>query len=355
LAGRIQDLANAIVPAKLSIVTGETPGNVVTVKFDLINLQKLSEEEMQLFNLQNFASMTIQSIVDVKADDFVDRAIDFQRLELISKYPDAASLLGGSGISFKGTSAGSVATVKANVSGLIPKLPISFLDTIALSAPTAKSGNVDTFATLDGLASADAVELTGRFTTLPGPKVPDQALFYGYDLKYGVQSATYYDTKSLAKKTENEDPYSAGGFVGYAFGQFKQSILLKYSFQSTYSDSTTKVLCPTPNAEPITCVNGPAGSPTHTLLRVATLQYLAQPFPKFALAPSINYDAVARIKGVDLPLYFIPADTSTTSGSGTSGKSLLAGLTGGVDIGYRSDTHWEFGLIVGAAFSVFGL
>ncbi len=230
ISDRIQWLANEISMNKLAAVsTDKRPAIDSDTQKNADALKTLSETEGTLFSVVNFASMTIQSIVDVTdANDLAGRKIDFERLQLISKYPDAANLLGGSGISFKGTSAGSVATVKANVSGFIPDLPVSVVNTIALSAPTSKSGSVSTFATLDGLQSADAVELTGRYVLLPSRNL-DQTGFLGYDFKYGIQSASFYNIKSLAKQSENESPYSVGAYGGYAFGAYKQSVLLKYA------------------------------------------------------------------------------------------------------------------------------
>ena len=118
-----------------------------------------------------------------------------------------------------------------------------------------------------------------------------------------------------------------------------QLLLVKFQFSKKQKDQDTTTVCPSVS---VPCSTGPFGEPKQILTRTLGVEYRYSQ-SNWAFAPSLNYDGVAKVKGFDLPIYVIP----------TAKDAKPSGLTGGIDIGFRSDTHASLAIFIGSTFDLF--
>jgi hypothetical protein len=177
------------------------------------------------------------------------------------------------------------------------------------------------------------------------------AMDYGLQSAVGYNMFTFYNAKTLAKSTQNSEPWSAGLYVGVmpALGNYRQNpgmITLAANYQDVYKAKMSNTMCNSA-ASGISCATGSFGAPTHTekyLLSINWAQQFQLPLPgksyPVGIDPQVTYDAKSGVLGVDVPIYFIP----------DSNGALIAGL----DVGWTADTHaFSIGLFVGVPFGLF--
>jgi hypothetical protein len=179
-------------------------------------------------------------------------------------------------------------------------------------------------------------------------------------IAYGAQAAVGYDTftsysaGTLAKSTQNSEPWSTGVYVGIMpasgdYVTYPSMITFAATYQSAYQAQSSKTMCDAMGAG-ISCATGSFGAPTHTekyLLSLDMAQQLKIPLPGSAkrslpagIDPLVTYDAKAHVWGVDVPIYVIP----NASGA----------LIGGIDLGWTSCKNaFSVGVFVGVPFGIF--
>jgi len=119
----------------------------------------------------------------------------------------------------------------------------------------------------------------------------------------------------------------------------------KFDYQRTYKDADAKILCPQATTFPVTCVNGAVGEPKPAIRRIAsmTLRYKTAPLNGEV---TVSYDQKSKVKGIDMPMYFIQAK---------EGDRNFIPFNAGVRLGWRSDTKdTSVGVFIGSPFSFYG-
>jgi hypothetical protein len=215
---------------------------------------------------------------------------------------------------------------------------------ITLSSPVAKGSTFTEPATLDGLANAASIGFRlAKYRPLDRDHLDTTPfVVYGGGAKVGSQQFSYFEGTSLAKANVTRTPYSLSVFAGQtSSGAGNILVLGQFEYQRAYKDADSRVLCPAGTA-PVTCTSGPIGTPLQTTKRIFSLEarYTAG---TFELSPTLSYDSVSKVKGIDVPIYFI---------GGASTDNKPAPFNAGLRVGWRSDTHHgQVGLFVGTPFS----
>lgn len=264
------------------------------------------------------------------------RSQEYKLLTTMDRHPEVASLVGSPGVQFAADSSGGTTTITAS----LEQLGIGAGDrykSITLSAPTSKSGNTN-LATLDGLASAASIRLNFRWNL---PYSSEQIATFGVAPQLGYQVHAYYATNtSITTSTTTDSPIALSAYGGFTLGKnVNQFVLIKAQFSEMKKDADTTTICPALSAP---CIVGAFGEPKRKFNRVVSAEYRLSG-TNWSIAPSLNYDN--KVTGLDFPVYFIP----------TKKNSKPTGLTGGIDFGYRSDTHGSIGIFVGSTFDLFGV
>lgn len=167
-------------------------------------------------------------------------------------------------------------------------------------------------------------------------------LIWGADAKVGYQDFKFFDTNTLQSKDSSKIPWSSRIFLAVS-PPYAQHTLITFTaqYQNAYQDSKTQTLCPTATGQGsfLHCASGPIGTPEASSHDIVSLEVRQAVVRSFGFSVTNSYDVKKHVFGLDLPLYFFPG------GSG--------GLTGGLDIGWRNDTHkLSVGLFVGQTFGV---
>jgi hypothetical protein len=118
-------------------------------------------------------------------------------------------------------------------------------------------------------------------------------------------------------------------------------VLVKYQFGDAQADQKTTTVC---SGLSTPCITGSFGAPTRNIRRLISTEfrYSAE---TLAVAPVVTRDYVNKVNGIDIPIYFVP----------TAKDAKQPGLNGGIDVGWRSDTHGSLGIFVGSNFDLLGL
>ncbi|WP_256077952.1 hypothetical protein [Massilia sp. YIM B04103] len=213
-----------------------------------------------------------------------------------------------------------------------------------LSAPVGKTSGPTKLGTLDGLADSAKIQYSFTQRQISDLDRPDGASWaFGLAPEVGSKKFTYNDASTYTEKEVTRTPYGLTLGASYQFGESLPLLFARYAFQRKYEDSKSKVLC-RPNAEVIECIQGPVGEPQRKTSRILTMGARYQG-GWYALNPTINYDHVSKVKGVDLPIYLF----------GASEKKPSA-LSGGIGAGWRSDNHdFTFYVFVGSPLEFWSL
>lgn len=262
---------------------------------------------------------------------------------------------------------------------------------VTFSAPLNEDGDTTDIATLDSLASGFKLELgfAKKFQLFGAPsssemndrlevararcranargdrkleeicatRPADETLFEDYGVGVNVHKGTtkvglsaaigydnfkYRDPATLVKNDVNKFSYSGGVYLSHLFGSGETSLTGQIKYEVGYEAADKRILCPgNPTNIVIECFNTPDAPPTRDKSLLASFdlrQYLGDDlgFP-VAIAPLVTYDISDDVLGVDVPLYLV--------GNGE------AGLSGGVRVGWRSDTDDAVvGIFIGKTF-----
>jgi hypothetical protein len=161
----------------------------------------------------------------------------------------------------------------------------------------------------------------------------------------GQKKFEFVDPTSLATDAKKHVSWSLGASFTLYPRDTPTAVSFSAKYERAYKAAESKILCPAPNGlTPVTCVNKPVGTPNldKSYLLGATVRHRfwqGEKLGVLAIAPSATYDTSNDIFGAELPVYFVP--------------SKDGGLTGGLKLGYRSDTdNVSFGIFLGAAFGI---
>jgi hypothetical protein len=170
------------------------------------------------------------------------------------------------------------------------------------------------------------------------------AITYGIEAGVGYDDFVYYNSSSFAKLRSEDVPTSARGFVGIMpKPSVPLLVTIAVAYQQSYTAKSSLTKCQQATSG-IQCVTGAIGSPSDSdkVLLSIDLHSFTSPVAghRIGIGPQVTYDALAKVAGVDLPVYFI-ADTQ-------------GNLIGGIDLGWTSKQHvFTAGVIVGAPFAIF--
>lgn len=157
------------------------------------------------------------------------------------------------------------------------------------------------------------------------------------------QEHSYYvDTTATELTPRKYYPAAFAAYAGKSLGDSMNRLFLaKFQFAKKYKDRDATTVCLSLSAQ---CATGSFGEPKKILARTLGIEYRYSQ-TNVAIAPSLNYDWVGKVAGFDFPIYVIPTAKGTKP----------SGLTGGIDLGYRSDTHASFAIFIGSSFDLFKL
>lgn len=229
-----------------------------------------------------------------------------------------------------------------------PDGPIRRVQTLSLSTPVAEKSKLSEPASLDGLANGTALGYTiQQLGLLPGAD-PYGRKRYGWGITGRVAYSTHkhFDSQTLAEGSSRRYSRSAAPFLSLDTGPNGWNFVVKHDWQRSFKDATSKTLCPEPTTFPVTCVNGAIGEPKLTRARIWSLSARhSSGSGLLDLAPTLSYDTVSKVKGVDLPMYFI---------KGSADSKKIVPFNAGVRLGWRSDTkEGTVAIFVGSDFDLY--
>lgn len=215
-----------------------------------------------------------------------------------------------------------------------------------LSAPLAAGSKSVDIATLDGLSSSASVGYA--WSKYKFVDADERVLSLGLQGRLGYKKFKHFNATTLAEESSEKFSKSLAPYVGYQTWLGEMPVLLqaKFDFQRTYKDADAKVLCPAAATFPVTCVNGAPTPPKLTTKRITslTMRYKTEPLVGEV---TLSYDQASKVKGIDIPFYFIHAKDGAD-------KSVIP-FNAGLRLGWRSDTRdTSVGLFVGSPFSFWG-
>lgn len=267
-------------------------------------------------------------------------------LNVVDKFPAASSLVGASGASFRGSTDGGNVTIKTP----IPCLSSFARDiNLSISTPAANTGNTRLIS-LDGMSDATTAQLNGRLTW-PRGDANVSIVTLGAAGEIGRKSHDYY-ASNTATQSESiiDNPSKISAYLGASFGMWRGEnnsfVLVKYQQAKSRVDQDATTKCQSLTTP---CITGSFGLPAPQHSQLVSVEYrFADDDNGWAIAPVVTRalkdigDKMSSINAVYIPFYFIPSDSDKSS------------LTGGFDIGWRSDSQWNLGLFIGANFNLFG-
>lgn len=155
---------------------------------------------------------------------------------------------------------------------------------------------------------------------------PGQIFFAGFNASVAPESFKFVNADTLAAEpTEKHTSRSVGVVAGIAF-KTNTVTTVKYAHEVAYKAGDKADVCsPASSGASLKCsqaVVGPPGAPkTTNRLSFEIKQFFGT---NFAVAPRINWDIDDSVAGIEVPIYLLQAKDG--------------GLTGGVTLGWRSDT-----------------
>jgi hypothetical protein len=155
---------------------------------------------------------------------------------------------------------------------------------------------------------------------------PGQIFFAGVNATIAPERFTFVGADDLtARPPETHTSWSAGGVAGVVFAT-NTVAAVSYTREAAFSPGDKAQVCsPVGSAGALKCTDQVVGAPGDPE-RTNRLSFELKQFfgTNFAVAPKINADATDGIVGIELPIYIL--------------QDKKGGLTGGVTLGWRSDT-----------------
>jgi hypothetical protein len=167
------------------------------------------------------------------------------------------------------------------------------------------------------------------------------AWIFGPMAKVGHQKFEFIDSTTLAKRSGNETPWSAGAFVAYYEANLNAVFTLTGQYQDSYKDASTGTICPAPggSSTPVVCVTGAVNGPKETKKKLLSFD-ARRDFGFAGIGVMSTYDFAENVFGVEVPVYFI--------------KDKDGKFNAGVKGGWRTDTHEFTGsVVVSSTFGIF--
>ena len=170
---------------------------------------------------------------------------------------------------------------------------------------------------------------------------------YGIEASVGVNDFEWIDPATFASQKQRRTSWSVAGHYTHYRVSTPTAFTFSAAYQRAYEASQERLLCPPNAVDPATqCKTARGAGPARkeTLLFSAGLRHRFMApdgtLLGLAVAPTVTYDALDKVFGVDVPVYLVPSKED--------------GLTGGLRFGYRSDRVDKFSISVffGAAFSL---
>lgn len=165
-------------------------------------------------------------------------------------------------------------------------------------------------------------------------------LIWGGSGKAGSETFKFVEPATLAQRSVEETGWSGKVFVAYRppGKAFDHSVYtLSYSRGEAWKNRDETTICP-PGGAPATCVKGSAGPPVRTDTEVLTFEY-QRSLNDHAIAVRVSHDWGQDVSSIEIPVYLF--------------RDKEGGLTGGVQLGWRSDEDEVVaGIFVSKAFSM---
>ncbi len=163
---------------------------------------------------------------------------------------------------------------------------------------------------------------------------------WGGSGKAGSETFNYVEPATLAQRSVEETGWSGKVFLAYRprGKAFDHSVYtVSYSRGEAWKNREETTICP-PGGAPATCVKGSAGPPVRTDTEVLSFEY-QRSLKDQAIAVRVSHDWGQDVSSVEVPIYLF--------------RDKEGGLTGGVQLGWRSDEDEVVaGVFVSKAFSM---
>jgi hypothetical protein len=182
-----------------------------------------------------------------------------------------------------------------------------------------------------------------EYNAMLTPRAPRD---FGFEASVSVHDFDFIDPASLAAQSDRKTQWSISGHYTQYFRQSRTALSFSVGYERAYEAADEEVFCPAnPNNVIIRCVTASGAPPDlneSLLLSVGLRHHFASDgiLRHLAVAPTVTYDALDDVVGVDLPIYFLSNSEGT--------------LTGGIRAGYRSDRDHRFsvGIFIGTSFGL---
>jgi hypothetical protein len=162
---------------------------------------------------------------------------------------------------------------------------------------------------------------------------------FGVSIVGNQQKYSYVTTAAPSNIVkQNTEGYGIG--LSYMRVMPSASLILGYSYERAYMGGKGEQVCkPIGTSSDTTCSSATVGAPTLTTANIVSAEIRFLVAGMFALGPRVEYDATGHNTGIKLPIYMRT----------TSAKSF----SGGVQIGWTSEAHFQGALVLQKAFSFF--
>jgi hypothetical protein len=305
--------------------------------------------------LKTFASTALEVTAAEARLNEAQRKAFFALEEGLSRHPSVRSLLESDGIGLETTKGQTAVTLRRGwdiPSDLVGKQRFAF----SLSTPLSKNGDTSLFDNVNGLADSRALGLAygmaranplgdalyrGMFTGVFEQRSPSYLKVQGADVQLGKQTLR---------------PYTVGIELELLLFKGGASHVVQLLRQRSYeegplSKGQSVVRCPggvMPTDTPMNCLSGPLGAPREVKGWTASWAYhtkLGVP-----IAPRLSYQTATKTSGLDLPIYLFG---SGKKDEGPNAGLRLTWLRKAGEAGADAKTDFQFGLFIGAPFSLF--
>jgi hypothetical protein len=161
----------------------------------------------------------------------------------------------------------------------------------------------------------------------------------GLTLAGNQHNYSYVTTQASSNVVkQNTEGYGAG--LSYMRVTPFVSYILGYSYEKPYKGGNGDEVCkPIGTSTSTTCSSATVGAPTRSTANIISAEVRAVIGGQVAVGPRVEYDASGHNLGLKLPVYL----RTTTSKS----------FTGGLEVGWTRDAHFQGALVLQKAFSFF--
>lgn len=196
---------------------------------------------------------------------------------------------------------------------------------------------------ISNIVRSDNRSRVREFHAMQIPRAPRD---FGFEASVSRLDFEFIDPATLAAQSDRKVQWSVSGYYTHYFRQSRTALAFSVGYERAYEAADEEIFCPAnPNNVIIRCITASGAPPERNeslLLSFGVRHHFARGglLRHLAIAPTITYDAIDDVIGVDVPVYFL---------SNSEGM-----LTGGVRAGYRSDRDDRFsiGIFIGTSFGL---